>query len=249
MTKDKDQTSRGGYCPSCGGAVGADDRYCRHCGAPLSGNVRANGSPSKLLGLRAFGLAIVALATFYVVLRLGERPSGTAMPTQRISITDVAAGAASPAAPTDPRTAADMLFNEAMSAYEMGDSASARRFIPMALAAYSELADLDLDGRYHVALLYLAGGRPEDALSQAETLLAAVPDHLFGLSVSAEAYEQMGRVDDAVARYRRFLEVYSPEVAASRPEYIDHSRALPGRLEAARRYLKAHVSGSGGSAR
>ncbi len=136
-----------------------------------------------------------------------------------------------------------------MVAYESGDSGGVRRFVPMALAAYADLGELDADARYHIALLDLAAGRPQEALAQADTILAEVPDHLLGLSVSGEAYERMGRVEEAVARYRRFLEVYSPEVAASRPEYVDHARALPSRLEAARRYVEAHASGRGGSGR
>ncbi|NIR43249.1 MAG: hypothetical protein GWN99_17880, partial [Gemmatimonadetes bacterium] len=64
--------------------------------------------------------------------------------------------------------------------------------------------------------------------------------HLLGLSVSARAYAVLGREEEAVERYRRFLAAYTPEVAASRTEYMDHARALPARRDEAESYLRQH---------
>lgn len=226
-------------CPSCGAPSDASDRFCRKCGTVLSGDEKANGGMRRLTGLRAFGLIIVALAIFYAVLVYTRGGSQSQQPpAQPISIGEVGAGSRGAAQPVTRRGAADQLFNQAMTAHETGDSAAATQLVPMALAAYRGLETLDPDARYHMALLSLAANRPEDALAQADTMLAEVPDHLLALSVSARAYLALGQEDMAADYFRRFLGAYTPEVAASRPEYLDHSRALPARRETARRYLQ-----------
>ncbi len=224
-------------CPSCGRAFDASDRFCRQCGAPLKANVKTNGGLRGLVGLRGFGIAIVALAVFYAILQYGSGSGSSDAPAQRISISEI--GGASPAVAPDPRATADQLFNEALAAYESGASERARQFIPMALAAYAELGELDLDARYHVALLDLAAGEPEAALAQADTMLAQIPEHLLGLLVAARAHEQLGQPRQAADYYQRFLDAHTPDVAASRQEYLDHGRVLGARRQTAIEYLRA----------
>jgi tetratricopeptide (TPR) repeat protein len=241
--RDKKPVAERRHCPGCGATVDKSDRFCRECGAPLKDDAKANGGLRGLVGLRAFGLAIVALAVFFAVLHYTRSSSRTdEAPGQRISITDVGApptaGATVPA--RTPRENADILFNQAMAAYETGDSTGARQFIPMAIVAYQGLTALDPDARYHLALLNLAADQPQAALAQADTILSQVPNHLLGLSVSARAFDRMGREDMAAEYFRRFLDAYTPDVVASRPEYIDHGKALPDRAELARSYLEAH---------
>ncbi len=171
----------------------------------------------------------------------GGRSGDAPVPAQRIQIGEVGApGIGAGAPPATPLQTADQLFNDAMAAYETGDSATARQFIPMALMAYQRLDTLSLDSRYHVALLSLAAGRPQDALAQTDTMLAQVPNHLLALSSAAQAYEVLGRTGRAIELYRRFLDAYTPDVAASRSEYIDHGRALPGKRDEAREFLRKH---------
>lgn len=232
------------HCTSCGAAVAKDDRFCRQCGAALSPDAKANGKPSGLRGLRAFGLAVIALALVYAFIHYGsgalqEEP----VPVQPISISDIGSGEPSAApvpAEVSPRGRADLLFDQAMTAYESGDSVTASQLIPTAIAAHRTLPEPDLDARYHIALLSLAGGRPEAALAQADTILAEVPDHLLALSVAGRAHATLGDVDRAAEYFRRFLSAYTPERAASRSEYMDHGRALPARRDAARAYLREH---------
>jgi tetratricopeptide (TPR) repeat protein len=243
----KDKTSSQSpqrYCPGCGAAVAASDRFCRECGAPLAADAKPRAR-LRLTGLQAFGLAVIALAIVYALLLLtGDR--GRQPPVQPIPITDVGAGRA-PSQPLTERGAADQLFNRAMTAYETGDSAAARQFVPMAITAYQALDSLELDARYHLALLSLAANRPRDALAQTDTMLAEDPNHLLALSAAARAHDALGRPDQAAEYYRRFVEAYTPEVAAARPEYLDHRRALPARLEEARRYLQERGLGPGDS--
>ncbi|UCC71128.1 MAG: zinc-ribbon domain-containing protein [Gemmatimonadota bacterium] len=228
------------YCPACGARRDTDDRFCRKCGAPLTGEAKPNGKMRGLTGLRAFGLAVLALAIVYAFLLYGNRVSDSQPSPQSIPISAVGGQpAAQPAAqPLTARAAADQLFNQAMTAHETGDLASAQRFIPMAISAYQGLASLDLDARYHLALLGLAAGRPQDALAQADTMFGEVPEHLLALSVSARAYETLGNEAAAAQFWQRFLTAYTPDIAASRPEYMDHARALPARRDWAEQYLR-----------
>jgi tetratricopeptide (TPR) repeat protein len=236
--QDQKQGAERKKCPGCGARVDASDRFCRQCGVPLTAGTKANGGMRGLIGLRGFGLAIVALAVFYAVLQYGGGSAESdQVPAQRITISEIGSG--SPSTSPSPRMAADQLFNQALSAYEGGDSAGARQFIPMALTAYRGLADLDLDGRYHVALLELAANQPRAALAQADTMLAQVPNHLFGLLVAASAHDLLGQSDRAADYYQAFLGAYTPDVAASRQEYLDHGRMLPARQQTAIEYLRA----------
>jgi tetratricopeptide (TPR) repeat protein len=228
-----------GYCPACGATRDPGDRFCRKCGTPFGAEAKPNGKARGLTGLRAFGLAVVALAVVYAFLLYGRREPGAQQQAQSIPISAVAdpAGAAT-TQPLTPRASADQLFNQAMSAYESADMANAQRFIPLAITAYQQLSTLDLDARYHLALLALAGGRPQDALAQSDTMMAEVPDHLLALSISARAHEALGDEDRAALLWLRFLNAYTPDVAASRPEYMDHARALPERRDRAESYLR-----------
>lgn len=230
-------------CPRCGAVTAQDDRFCRVCGTSLS--VDAGPTPrSRTGGLRALGIAVIALALLFAFFYYGsdgfrERTP----PAEPIPVGNVGAGgAAETAQPLTARQSADLLYNRAMTAYETGDSAEAREFIPMALAAYRELESIDLDARYHIALLSLAANLPQDALAQADTMLAEVPDHLLALSAAGHAHDELGNEAAAVEHFRRFLEVYTAEAVAARPEYLDHARALPSRRDAARRYLEERGS-------
>jgi hypothetical protein len=238
--------ARSRHCPACGAKHDPADRFCRECGAQLQAAGKPNGGALGLRGLRAFGVAIVALAIVYAVLLYSGRETRTPEPSQRIDFTSV--GQPAPGATGQPpvgsspaltgREAADQLFNQAMYAYETGDNATATQFIPMALDAYRDLGSLDLDGRYHIALLELAAGRPQLALAQADTMLAAVPEHLLALSVSGRSYESLGQDQRAIDFYQRFLRAYTPDNAVSRTEYMDHAGALPLRRDHAQRFLQ-----------
>lgn len=240
MSEIKHTAGRGGRrCPRCGAITADDDRFCRACGAPLTaytGNP-ARGGPG---GLRALGIAVIALALLFAFFYYGSDGFRESTPAaQPMPIGNVGPGGETAVSqPLTARESADLLYNRAMAAHETGDSTEAREFIPMALAAYRQLESLDLDARYHVALLSLAANLPQDALAQADTMLAEVPDHLLALSAAGHAHDELGNEEAAVEHLRRFLEVYTAEAVAARPEYLDHARALPSRREAARRYLE-----------
>ena len=138
-----------------------------------------------------------------------------------------------------PREAADRLFNRVMQAVANGDSAQARQFLPMALAAYDRVPDLDRDGRYHLAVLHLVDGNPEAARTHADRILEEEPNHLFGLATAAQAEMARGNERSARDLYRRFLENYESEIARGLPEYREHEPVLPAMRQEAEQVLGA----------
>ena len=125
-----------------------------------------------------------------------------------------------------PRERFDRLFNRIMQAAEQGDTAQVRRFTPMALGAYAQLDTVDVDARYHAAVIRLQTGDIAGAHALADTILEESPDHLFGYLVRGTAAEL---ADDPGARTqaeREFLRRYDREMAAGRPEYRDHAPVI-----------------------
>jgi hypothetical protein len=125
-----------------------------------------------------------------------------------------------------PRERFDRLFNRIMQAAERGDSLEVRRFIPMALGAYQQLDDRDVDARYHAAVLHLEVGDFAPAYALADTILQESPHHLFGYLIRGTAARLQ---DDAAARARAerdFLTNYRSEMAVNRAEYLEHKPAI-----------------------
>jgi hypothetical protein len=245
-------------CRECGNALPPGARFCNHCGATAAAAPEAAaahvGGASRWpawLPWSVAGVALaVALAAFLVPRGGGPQPAPAASTAMSGSALGGPAGGAAPpmagAAPAGnpgavdlssmtPREAADRLFNRVMQSVSSGDTAQARTFLPMAIGAYGRVGQLDTDGRYHLAVLHLVGGDARSALSEANTILAAEPQHLFGLFTAAQAETQLGNRARAQALYQRFLSAFETERSRDLVEYRDHQQALaPMRQEAER---------------
>jgi tetratricopeptide (TPR) repeat protein len=112
---------------------------------------------------------------------------------------------------------------------EAGDTAEARAFLPMALAAYGQLPpqEIDADARYHLGILHMIGGDPQRARAHADTILTSEPTHLFGLYNAGRAEQEMGNPGEARSFYERLLQAYEQELALGREEYEAHAQVLP----------------------
>lgn len=137
-----------------------------------------------------------------------------------------------------PRERADRLFNRVMQNVSSGDSTQAKFFLPMAIAAYEEVPDLDADGHYHMAVLHLAGGEPALARARADSILAEIPSHLFGLFTGAQAEQALGNGSQARELYERFDSAFAAESALARTEYTEHAAVIPLMREEAAQALE-----------
>ena len=125
-----------------------------------------------------------------------------------------------------PEERATRLYNRVMTLHAAGKTDSAEFFLPMALQSYAMLPSLDVDSRYHVGVLHLAGGDAAGALEQADSIRRVAPTHLFGFMLRARAYEAEHNSSGALQAYRDFLRNEAGERAKHRPEYDEHAQNL-----------------------
>ena len=178
-----------------------------------------------------WGLAGAAVGALVAVLAMQgwSRERGSAAPSDPAA---AAGGSPSPAlrAPDisqmSPEERATRLFNRVEELAEAGKQDSVQFFLPMALGAYAQLPALDLDARYHIGLLDLAGGDAAAAIAQADTIRRTTPTHLFAFVLQAHAREAKGDARGARRAYADFLRNERAERARNRPEYQEHDAML-----------------------
>lgn len=217
------------FCSSCG--TRAAGNFCSSCGAPLgthgqapAGRARGpvparNGVPVPWV-VAGGVLALAALA-----LLVWGGPDEAAFPPAAV------APAAQTAAPPDlsrmsPRERFDRLFNRIMTAAEAGNSGEVATFLPMATMAYAQLDSVDIDARYHMAMLELEADSGAAALAQADTIAQIAPRHLFGFLIREADAVRRGDSSAAARARDGFLAAYDGEIALERVEYAEHRAAL-----------------------
>jgi hypothetical protein len=142
------------------------------------------------------------------------------------AVTGAPAGPAPDISAMTPRERFNRLYDRIMRAAGQSDSGEIRRFTPMALAAYDQLDDRDIDARYHAAMLHAQVGEFPAALALADTIVAESPGHLFGYLVRGEVANSR---NDSAARAqarRDFLSHYDIEMRSKRVEYLEHKPAI-----------------------
>lgn len=202
-------------CHACGSQLSVTAKFCHKCGAVIAGGHSTGwraGLPWALAGAALGALVtVVAMRGFG-----GSREQGA----------DATAPRSLPPAPDISQMSAEeranRLFNRIMILNEAGKRDSVQFFLPMALGAYSQLPTLDSDARYHIGEILLAAEQPTAALAQADTILRAVPTHLFGYILRAQAYEQQRNAQGARRAFDDFLTNERAELARNRPEYAEH---------------------------
>lgn len=133
-----------------------------------------------------------------------------------------------------PAEAAVRLYNRVMGQHERGKADSVQLFAPMAIAAYQQLGQLDLDQRYDLGRIAAISGDGDLARAQADTILARHPNHLLGLILAGNAARV--RKDTAAERsfHEKFLAAVTAERAKQLPEYVTHENDINVALEARR---------------
>lgn len=235
----------GRFCPQCGAAIDAQcrecqnplpagARFCNQCGLAVSAQPVPARAKQPALPWAIAGVAVAILAAVTILPRIS---GDDAQPAPLAQQAPSAAGAGDPSqvdlASMTPRERADRLFNRVMQGVSGGDTTQVGFFAGMAIQAYGMVPERDADLHYHLGELYRLTGDAPSARAQADTILAADPQHLFGLYGAARAEELRG--DEGVAKglFQRFLDAYPAQVARNLPEYQEHSQGLPGMRAAA----------------
>ena len=217
-------------CHACGAPLPGTARFCHKCGAAVAAPSQGSAGWQAGLPWAVAGAAVGALVT---VLLLRFAGSGGGM-RDGGSVSDDASRLPPPAsrlpAPDisqmSPEEQARRLFDRVVGLAERGVQDSVRFFLPMALGAYAQLPALDLDARYDIGVLHLAGSDGVGALAQADTILRTVPTHLYGFMLRARAYELARDAPRARRAYAGFLRYETAERARRRPEYTEHQNTI-----------------------
>lgn len=214
-------------CPSCHAPLAPGARYCHRCGRALT----ATTARERNTWFAAWaGVALVLSLIVYFVNREEPAPSapdmanaGNAQPGEERP--------GNPAAPPDisqmsPRERFLRLHDRIMAAGESGDTATAQRFLPMALAAYGMVDTVDVDLRYHAGTLQVRAGDYPAALALADTIMQLSPDNLLGDLLRLEVAQS--RADSAAIRKhsKAYLDNFDRQIASGRAEYTEHRNML-----------------------
>jgi hypothetical protein len=237
-------------CASCGNEIPPGGKFCNQCGTAVGGpgpaavGAAAAAPTTAPRAASTLPWVVTAFALLALVIALVfPRPDGDDAAAAPAPTAAPAPGAAGEGfgdarsvdlASMTPRERADNLFNRVMQNVSSGDSTQAKFFMPMALAAYEDVPELDADGHYHMAVLHLAAGDPAAARARADSILADAPDHLFGLFTAAQSEQAMGNTRAAQALYTRFNESFDAETALGRAEYGEHQAVMPMMRQEAR---------------
>jgi hypothetical protein len=239
-------------CAACRADLSPQARFCHRCGTPAAGTpgsvapARAGAAPgSRTPWMVACGIALVLLSGVGALV-WSERPKPTAPDMANAGNVGAGgpagseAGAAPFAGPGVPagrapdisqmssRERFDRLFNRVMEAVDRRDSAFVVNFTPMALGAYSQLDSVNVDSRYHAAVLHMQVGDFAAALALADTIEAEEPTNLLVPIVRGTVAELQNQPAVLEKQRQIFLSRYDAEMAKNRPEYLDHRPILDG---------------------
>jgi hypothetical protein len=207
------------FCAQCGAGLSASASFCPSCGTPA-------GAPAGPAPNRAWVAAgvVVTLSLLAIVWVMARRPAplpGTPPPA-----VEGFGGPAPDISTLTAREGFDRLFNRVMLAAEQGDRATAARLAEHGLAAYAQLDSVDLDARYHAAVLHTELRQFGEALAIADSMVSLVPGHLLAWVVRGGVAELQGDQAALAAARRGFLAAWSADPRRDRPEYLDHQKSL-----------------------
>ena len=229
------------FCTNCGAEIRAAAKFCHRCGTPSDGSARLGSNGVQTTGAQTVlpwvvtGIALLSLLAFVVgqnFRRPASAPAGSepAGGVSAASSVASAPGRAPDISQMSPTERADRLFQRVMVYVADGKTDSVQFFAPMAIQSQLALTPLDAHRRYDLGLLGMVSGDALMARAQADTILAAQPDHLLGLIL---AMRTAGIQLDSTARSRfaaRLVQVVTRERAKGLPEYTDHEPDISAAL-------------------
>lgn len=207
-------------CSGCATVLSSQARFCHRCGRPAAVTWRSH----RTAWIVATGLCVLLVGGIvYRVTGAAPRPVAPDMANPGLVTGSPGSGGPAPdISRMTPRERFDRLFNRIMQAAERGDSAEVGRFTPMALGAYAQLDSVDVDGRYHAAVLRLQAGDFAGARALADTILAESPGHLFGYVVRGTSARLQNDQRTLQRARQDFLTHYEDAMRSNRVEYLEH---------------------------
>lgn len=130
------------------------------------------------------------------------------------------------------------LFNRVVSLAEQGKRDSVQFFAPMALMSFQSLPSPTLLQRFELGRIAELADVKEIATAQADTILAASPTHLLGLSLASTAARMRGDAKAQAAFDKRLIAAATAERAKNLQEYQVTQIDLDSALARARRNAK-----------
>jgi hypothetical protein len=225
----------GATCGACAAPLTPGAKYCHRCGTPAGADVPAQvRNLSTVLPWSLAGIAFLALIAMVAAQRFSG--SATDEPPSPPSAQQVAPGGsrAPDISNLTPGEAAIRLYDRVMGQHERGQADSVQLFAPMAITAYQQLGQLDLDQRYDLGRIAAVSGDESLARAEADSILAQHPNHLLGLILAGNAARM--RKDSAAERtfHEKFVAAVPAERAKQLPEYSTHENDITIALEAKR---------------
>lgn len=245
----------GAACTACAAVLTPGARFCHRCGHPVgtapapgpagAGAHAADGGFNAALPWAVAGIALLALIALVAAQRFNRRPAApadasTAAPAGADAESASAGDGAAPVRAPDisalsPRERADRLYDRIMRLDAEGKKDSVEFFSQMGISAYLMLPRQDLDTRYDMGRIAEVAGATPLAQAQADSILAADPNHLLGLTLSISLARDAGNSAMVRALRGRLLAAQAAELAKNLPEYQRHQTEIVAAIEAARR--------------
>ncbi len=242
-------TLTGGVCASCKAELAPGAKFCHRCGTPTGAATKrapaveettAPVSPAAT-GFAAMapwavgGIALVAFIVLAMSRRFSEDAPAAAANTPLASAGPMAGGTAPDISSMSMSEAAARLYNRIMRLDSEGKKDSVAIFAPMAIRAFQMIppAEVDADARYDVGRVAQIAGALPLARAQADTILAAAPTDLLGLTLAMRVARDMGDTK-AAARYGKRLIAAAPaERKRDVPAYQAHAADIDHALKEA----------------
>ena len=226
----------GATCLACNAPLSPGAKFCHRCGTPVGSEAPPIArAGTNIVPWSIAGISLLAVIAFIAA----QRFSGGAAQDTLQQQSDAAAPASAAGQPPDistltPAEAASRLYDRVMGQHERGRADSVQLFAPMAIAAYQQLGQLNLDQRYDVGRIAAVSGDETIARAEADTILAQNPNHLLGLILARNAARM--RKDTTAERtyHEKFLAAAAAERAKQLPEYTTHANDIAIALEAKR---------------
>lgn len=236
----------GAACAACHAPLSAGAKFCHRCGTAVGSAPvpRPGDAPSGFPAALPWAVAAIALLALIALVagqRFGSRPAApTTAAASQGEAPPIDAGGTTPVRAPDisalsPRERADRLYDRIMRLDSEGKKDSVQFFAQMAISAYQMLPEQDLDTRYDMGRIAEVAGATPLARAQADSILAADPNHLLGLILAISTARDANEAARADSLRRRLVAAQSSELAKNLPEYQRHQQEIAAAIDDAKK--------------